>query len=58
LTWSTDDNIGAPVRKLGAQATNLGAPVTNLGVPRITVEQTGKNIIFFENAVGVPGNHN
>jgi len=37
--------------------TNLGAPATFLGAPRITVEQSGKNNIFFGNAAGAPGNH-
>jgi len=37
--------------------TNLGAPVISLGAPRITVEQSGKNTIFFGNAAGVPGTH-
>jgi hypothetical protein len=35
----------------------LGAPATYLGAPRITVEQSGKNNIFFGNAAGAPGNH-
>ena len=35
----------------------LGVPATNLGAPRITVEPSGKNIIFFGNAAGAPGNH-
>jgi len=42
---------------LGAPTTNLGAPATWLGAPRITVEQSGKNNIFFGNAAGAPGNH-
>jgi len=37
--------------------TSLRAPATSLGVPRITVEQPGKNNIFFENAAGTPENH-
>ena len=28
-----------------------------LGAPRITVEQSGKNNIFFGNAAGAPGTH-
>jgi hypothetical protein len=36
---------------------NLGAPATWLGAPRITVEQSGRNNIFFGNAAGVPGNY-
>jgi hypothetical protein len=39
------------------QATNLGAPATCQGAPQITVEQSGKNKIFFGYAAGVPGNH-
>jgi len=50
-------NLGAPATNLGALATNLGAPETCLGAPRITVEQSGKNNIFFGNAAGAPGNH-
>jgi len=42
---------------LGAPATSLGAPATSLGAPRITVEQSGKNNVFFGNAAGAPGNH-
>jgi len=37
---------------LGTPATSLGAPGTGLGAPRITVEQSGKNHIFFGNAAG------
>ena len=51
------EHLGAPVTNLGAQATNLGAPVTNHGAPLITVEQSGKNNIFFGNTAGAPGNH-
>jgi len=36
---------------------SLGAPTTSLGAPRITVEQSGKNNVFFGNAAGAPGNH-
>jgi len=36
---------------------HLGAPGTSLGALRITVEQSGKNKIFFGNAAGAPGNH-
>jgi len=36
---------------------HLGALATCLGAPRITVEQSGKNNIFFGNAAGAPGNH-
>jgi hypothetical protein len=32
-------------------------PATNLGAPQITVEQFGKNNIFFGNAAGVAGNY-
>jgi len=38
-------------------ATSLGAPTTSLGAPRITVEQCGKNMVFFGNAAGASGNH-
>jgi len=37
--------------------TSLGAPATSRGAPRITVEQSGKNDIFYGNAAGAPGNH-
>jgi len=42
---------------MGAPATKLGALATCLEAPRITVEQFGKNNIFFGNAAGAPGNH-
>jgi hypothetical protein len=38
-------------------AISLGVPATNLGAPQITVEQFGKNNIFFGNAAGVAGNY-
>ena len=44
-------------KHLEVTATNLGAPATCQGAPRITVEQSGKNNIFFGNAAGAPGNH-
>ena len=53
-------SLGVPTTRLGTlgePATTLGAPVTSLGAPRITVEQSGKNNIFFGNAGGAPGNH-
>jgi len=40
---------------LGVPATSLGAPMTSLWARRITVEQSGKNVIFFGNAAGAPG---
>jgi len=46
------------VTNLEALATHLGAPATSLGAPYITVEQSGKNNIFFGNAAGgAPGYH-
>jgi len=36
---------------------HLGVPGIILGALRITVEQSGKNNIFFGNAAGAPGNH-
>ena len=42
---------------LGVRTTNLGAPATTLGAPRITVEQYGRNNIFFGNTAGAPDNH-
>jgi len=53
--WAT--RLGAPATSLGAPTTSLGAPVTSLGAPLITVEQSGKNNIFFGNTAGAPGNH-
>jgi len=60
-TW---EHLGAPVTRLGAPRTNLGAPAkslavpaTSLGTPRITVEQSGRNNIFFGNPASAPGNH-
>jgi len=41
-------------KQRGAPATNLGVLATCLGAPRFTVEQSGKNNIFFGNAAGVP----
>jgi len=52
------EHLGAPVTNLGALTTSLRAPTTSLGVPRITVEQSGKNNLFFGNAAGgAAGNH-
>ena len=48
--------LGAPVTCPGAPAAGLGAPATSLGATRITVEQFGKNNIFFGNTAGVPEN--
>jgi len=50
-------SLGMPARSLCALATSLGAPASSLGAPRITVEQSGKNYIFFGNAAGAPGHH-
>ena len=54
---SARENFGCPWEHLGAWATRLGAPATSLGAPRSTVEQSGKNNIFFGNTAGAPGNH-
>ena len=58
------EHLGAPATSLGAPTTSLEVPETSLGVPwtslgatRITVEQSGKNYIFFGSTTGVPGNH-
>jgi hypothetical protein len=51
------EHLGARTTSLGAPATSLGAPATSLGAPRITVEQSGRNNIFFGNTAGAPGNH-
>jgi hypothetical protein len=42
------------VTRLGALTTSMGAPATNLGMLRMTVEQSGKNYILFENTVSAP----
>ena len=47
----------APMANLGALIISLGVLVTSLGALRTTVEQSGKHIIIFGNAAGVPGNH-
>jgi hypothetical protein len=47
-------HLRLPATSLGALVTSLGAPATGLGAPRITVELSGKNIIF-GNAAGAPG---
>jgi hypothetical protein len=49
-------HLGAPTTNLDAQTESLGAPTTSLGAPRITVQQSGNNIIFV-NAAGALGNH-
>jgi len=51
------DHLIAPSANLGVLTTGLTAPTTRLGARRITVEQSWKNIIFFGNAAGEPGNH-
>jgi len=48
-------SLGAPATRFGAPTTRLGAQVRSLGATRITVEQSGKNIIS-GNAAGAPGN--
>ena len=52
-TW---EHLGAPATSLGAPMTSLGALATSLGAPRITVQQSGNNILI-GNAAGAPGNH-
>jgi len=42
---------------LGAPTTSLEAPATSLGAPQITVEQSGRNIVFVGNAASAPGNY-
>jgi hypothetical protein len=48
-------SLGAPRTRLGAPMTHLGAPATGLGAHRITVEQSGNDIVG--NAASVTGNH-
>jgi hypothetical protein len=51
--------LGVPTSSrehLKVLGTILGVPAISLGAPRITVEEPGKNIIFFGNNAGVPGN--
>jgi len=50
-------SLGVPATCLGSPMTSLGALATSLGAPQITVEQSGKNDVFFGNAAGAPGNH-
>jgi len=50
-------NLGAPMPSLGPWKSSLGAPVTHLGAPQFTLEQSGKNNIFFGNGAGAPENH-
>jgi hypothetical protein len=57
VTGSAGDTPGSAWERLGALPTNLGVLAICLGAPRITVEQSGKNNIFFGNAAGSPGNH-
>ena len=49
-------SLGALATSLGAPAISLGVPVNSLGAPRITVEQSGKTV-FFWNTAGAAGNH-
>ena len=53
-TWQ---NLCVPATSLGALMTSLETPVRSLGATRTTVQQGGKNIIFFGNTAGAPGNH-
>ena len=55
-TWERWQKIWVDIGGLVTTREHLGAPVTSLGAPQITVEQSGKNNIFFGNATGVPGN--
>jgi hypothetical protein len=57
-------HLREPTSKLGGLATTqegltlkLGVLVARLGAPQFTVEQTGKNNIFFGNAAGAPRNY-
>jgi len=54
---SAGENFGCTWKWLGAPATGRGAPTTSLGAPRITVQQAGKNNIFFGITAVAPGNH-
>ena len=55
--WYTWEHLGVLTTSLGARTTSLGAMVTSLGAPRITVEQSGRNIIFFGITTIASGNH-
>jgi len=46
-TWK---HLSAPATSLGVPMTSLEVPAMNLGAPPITVQQSGKNNIFFGNA--------
>ena len=50
-------NFGCTGNRLGATATRVGVPGTSLGAPQITVQQSGKNDIFFGNAAGGLANY-
>jgi len=50
-------SLGAAMTSLGMWRTNLGALGTSLEASWITVEQSGRNNIFFGNAAGVPRNY-
>jgi len=52
----TLEHLGALATSFGAPMTSLGVPATSLGAPQITVEQSGKNNIFFGNAADAPRN--
>jgi len=60
--WSVnfDASVSGEYQPLGAHSCwpseLLGALATSLGPPRITVEQSGKNLIFFGNATDAPVN--
>jgi len=53
-TWERQEQAW---EHLGAPTTSFGVLATNLGAPQITVEQSGKKIIFFGNAASAPGKH-
>jgi len=51
----TGENFGCTWEDSRAPATSMGVLVATLGAPRITVKQSGKNII--RNTTVAPGNH-
>ena len=57
VDWTDAVAFSCPWEYLGPPVTNLVAPTTILGAHRITVVQSGKNIVFFGNTAGVAGNH-
>jgi len=50
-------HLGVPATSLEVPGISLEVSATSLVAPGITVEQSGKNDIFFATTSGVPGNY-